>query len=53
MRIAYRPLSRAEFDTLVLRRGRLDRPTGYLIERIVNRRDLERAVATLELTELA
>jgi hypothetical protein len=43
-RIVYRPLTRAE-----LKRLDSDELEGYLVARIVNRRDLERTLRTLEL----
>ena len=51
-RIIYRPLSDAEMRMLVMRRGTLSGPTGFLIERIVDRQHLERAVERLEFGEL-
>jgi mRNA interferase RelE/StbE len=51
-RIIYRPLTAGEMRYLVLRDGTLSGPTGYLIERVVDRQYLERAVAKLELVEL-
>lgn len=50
-RILFRRLTRAELDMLVLRRGALDGETGFLVGRIVDRSELERAVDALELTE--
>lgn len=47
-RVVYRPLRQDEMDRLRELRGTLNGPTGYLVERIVNRRDLHRAVKTLE-----
>ena len=41
-RILYRPLTDAELRTL-----RTEGPTGFLVERIIDRGDLERATATL------
>jgi hypothetical protein len=43
-RIVYRPLTRAELKRL----GAVE-SEGYLVARIVNRRDLERTLRTLEL----
>jgi hypothetical protein len=42
-------LTGAELDLLVLRRGAVQCSTGFLIGRIVDRSELERAVDTLEL----
>jgi mRNA-degrading endonuclease RelE of RelBE toxin-antitoxin system len=44
-RIIYRPLTREELDRLNVS----DQPEGYLVARIVNRRDLERTLRTLDL----
>jgi mRNA-degrading endonuclease RelE of RelBE toxin-antitoxin system len=44
-RILYRPLTREELDRLKLG----EQPEGYLVARIVNRRDLERTLRTLDL----
>jgi mRNA-degrading endonuclease RelE of RelBE toxin-antitoxin system len=44
-RIIYRPLTREELDRLKLG----EQPEGYLVARIVNRRDLERTLRTLDL----
>jgi mRNA-degrading endonuclease RelE of RelBE toxin-antitoxin system len=41
-RILYRPLTQAELQTL-----NADEQAGYLIERIIDRRDLEHAAASL------
>jgi mRNA-degrading endonuclease RelE of RelBE toxin-antitoxin system len=41
-RILYRPLTDAELRTL-----RADEPAGFLVERVIDRADLERATATL------
>lgn len=47
-RVLYRPLRATEIAPLVAHIDASDRPTeGYLVERIVNRRDLDRAVASL------
>lgn len=51
-RVLYRQLTPREIDLLVMRRGTLESSTGFLIARIVNRKDLERAVATIDLVEL-
>jgi mRNA-degrading endonuclease RelE of RelBE toxin-antitoxin system len=48
-RILYRPLTEREIQILVLRRGSTTTTTGFLVARIINRKDLERAIATLEL----
>jgi hypothetical protein len=50
-RILFRRLTAAELDLLVLRRGAVEGATGFLIGRIVDRSELERAVDTLELIE--
>jgi mRNA-degrading endonuclease RelE of RelBE toxin-antitoxin system len=44
-RILYRPLMREELDRLKLG----EQPEGYLVARIVTRRDLERTLRTLDL----
>jgi hypothetical protein len=44
-------LTRAELDLLALRRGTVESDSGFLIGRIVDRSELERAVDTLELIE--
>jgi hypothetical protein len=44
-------LARAELDVLALRRGAVTSDTGFLIGRIVDRSELERAVDTVELIE--
>jgi len=49
-RVLFRVLSRAEMDLLVMRRGALAGETGYLVARVVDRAELERAVDTLDLT---
>jgi mRNA-degrading endonuclease RelE of RelBE toxin-antitoxin system len=41
-RILYRPLTQAELQTL-----KANEQAGYLVERIIDRRDLEHAAATL------
>lgn len=47
-RIIYRPLTPDELTPLVARLPTKARPSGgYLVARIVNRRDLEKAVSTL------
>jgi len=47
-RVLFRPLTTAELKPLVEGIPKADRPTeGYLVERIVHRRDLDRAVGTL------
>jgi len=43
-RILFRPLSSSERDLLVMRRGTLAGETGYLVARVVNRSELERAI---------
>jgi mRNA-degrading endonuclease RelE of RelBE toxin-antitoxin system len=50
-RILFRRLTRAELDLLALRRGTVRGDTGFLIERIVRRSELERAVDTLKSIE--
>jgi hypothetical protein len=50
-RILFRRLTRAELDLLALRRGTVESDSGFLIGRIVDRSELERAVDTLELIE--
>ena len=50
-RILFRRLTRAELDLLTLRRGTDESDTGFLIGRIVDRSELERAVDTVELIE--
>ena len=48
-RIIFRPLTEAELEALRKRRPLgLDLRSGYLIDRIVNRRDLGQAVSKLE-----
>lgn len=49
-RALYRPLTRREIQMVVMRRGSATAPTGFLVARIVDRKELRRAVATLELT---
>lgn len=51
-RVLFRPLSRSEMDGLVLRRGALAGENAYLIARIVDRAELERAVDNLDLSTL-
>ncbi len=46
-RVLYRPLTREELAAVGARRGPLGATEGYLVERVVHRRDLDRAVATL------
>ena len=47
-RVLFRALTTAELEPLVEGIPKADRPTeGYLVERIVHRRDLDRAVGTL------
>ena len=48
-RILFHQLTDAELDLLVLRRGAVQGNVGFLIARIVDRSELERAVETLEL----
>jgi mRNA-degrading endonuclease RelE of RelBE toxin-antitoxin system len=52
-RVIYRPLTRRELRFLAQRDDEDVAPAGYLIERVVDRQYLERAVKTLELKELA
>jgi hypothetical protein len=49
-RILFRRLTRAELDLLALRRG-TESDTGFLIGRIIDRSEFERAVDTVELIE--
>jgi mRNA-degrading endonuclease RelE of RelBE toxin-antitoxin system len=51
-RAIFRPLTPTEMARLVMQRGALDGPVGYLIARIVDRKDLEKAVRTLEFGEV-
>jgi mRNA-degrading endonuclease RelE of RelBE toxin-antitoxin system len=46
-RVIYRPLTHEELARLKDTHGTLDGPEGYLVQRIVHRRDLTRAVASL------
>jgi mRNA-degrading endonuclease RelE of RelBE toxin-antitoxin system len=46
-RVLYRPLTAAELAELARRHGSLDGPEGFLVQRVIHRRDLERAVAAL------
>jgi mRNA-degrading endonuclease RelE of RelBE toxin-antitoxin system len=46
-RVIYRPLDPAEISEVAGRRGLPEVGVGYLVARIVHRRDLERAVASL------
>jgi mRNA-degrading endonuclease RelE of RelBE toxin-antitoxin system len=46
-RIVYRPLGPAEIAGIARRRGLAKVGAGFLVARIVHRRDLERAVASL------
>ncbi len=46
-RILYRPLVVGELAGIARRRGAPAAPVGYLVVRVVHRRDLERAVASL------
>ena len=50
-RIILRPLAEAEQSRLVMRRGTLSGSPAYVVARIVNRRDLDRAIRTLEVPE--
>jgi mRNA-degrading endonuclease RelE of RelBE toxin-antitoxin system len=52
-RIIYRQLTEREMAILLMRRGTLGSTTGFMIERLVDRKYLERAVAALELVELS
>jgi len=45
--VLYRPLTREELAAVGAHRGPLGATEGYLVERVVHRRDLDRAVATL------
>lgn len=51
-RVLYRPLSEREQARLVLERGALEGSPGFLVGRIVNRRELERAIRTLDVPEV-
>lgn len=51
-RVLYRPLSEQEKTRLVLARGALEGSTGFLVARIVNRRELERTIRTLDVPEV-
>jgi len=51
-RILYRPLGEYECNRLVLERGVLEGTPALLVMRIVNRRDLERAIRALEIPEI-
>lgn len=47
-RVLYRALEAKELRALVAHLPKADRPTeGYLVDRIIHRRDLDRAVGTL------
>jgi mRNA-degrading endonuclease RelE of RelBE toxin-antitoxin system len=46
-RVVYRPLQAEELATIKDARGAIDAADGYLVHRIVHRRDLERAVRAL------
>ena len=46
-RVIYRPLDPTEISEVAGRRGLPEGGVGYLVARIVHRRDLERAVASL------
>ena len=50
-RILFRRLTRAELDLLIERRGAVQADFGFLIGRIIDRSELERAIATLGLIE--
>lgn len=52
-RVIYRPLTGDELTRLSSRRGADLGRSGFLIARVVNRRDLERAVAGLRMVELS
>lgn len=52
-RVIYRPLARRELEFLAHRDDEDVAPGGYLVERVVDRQYLERAVKKLELKELA
>ncbi len=51
-RVLYRPLTEREQSQLVLERGTLEGSPIFLVARVVNRRELERAVRTLEVPEV-
>lgn len=46
-RVLYRPLTGDEIADIAGREGRLEGDNGFLVHRIVHRRDLERAVHAL------
>lgn len=50
-RVLYRPLSDAERARLLLQRGTLEGSPAFLVARVVNRRELERAVRTLDVLD--
>jgi hypothetical protein len=50
-RILFRRLTRAELDALAQRRGTPESDTGFLVARIIDRAELERAIETLDLVE--
>jgi mRNA-degrading endonuclease RelE of RelBE toxin-antitoxin system len=52
-RVIFRALTSHEMACLVMRRGTLDGPTGYLIERVVDKKDFDRVKRTLDFVELA
>jgi hypothetical protein len=51
-RVLFRQLTRGEMDVLCLRRGTLAGATGFLIGRVVDKQDVERAIDTLDLIGL-
>jgi hypothetical protein len=50
-RILFRRLTRAELDLLAFPQGAAESDSGFLIGRIVDRSELERALDTVELIE--
>lgn len=51
-RVLYRPLTEREQSQLALERGTLEVSPSFFVARVVNRRELERAVRTLEVPEV-
>lgn len=52
-RILLQPLTAGEIQRLVLRHGTLSATKGYIAARVIDRAELDRAVATLESCEIA
>jgi mRNA-degrading endonuclease RelE of RelBE toxin-antitoxin system len=46
-RVLYRPMTAVEVRTLVGKRTRSTKDDGYLVARVIHRRDLDQAVGTL------